>query len=285
MGLRDDLLARCRFPEPGSDVSCAVSGGADSLSLLLLAVAAGCRATAIHVDHGLRHDSEREADRVAAAAARYGARFRSEQVTVLPGANLQARARAARYGVLPADVLTGHTADDQAETMVLNLLRGAGRPGLAGMRRTQRRPLLDLRRAETAALCVAEGLDPLVDPTNQDPTHRRTRVRHEVLPLLDDVAGRSVVPILARQAEILGEETEYLDRHGGRPGPHRHPSPAGRRAGPGAPGPAGLAVAGDGGRPPGRRRGRSTASWPSSGTTPGPPTSRGAGGWCAPKGA
>jgi len=212
MGLRDDLLARCRFPEPGSDVSCAVSGGADSLSLLVLAVAAGCRATAIHVDHGLRHDSEREADRVADAAARYGARFRSERVTVLPGANLQARARAARYGVLPADVLTGHTADDQAETMVLNLLRGAGRPGLAGMRRTQRRPLLDLRRAETAALCVAEGLDPLVDPTNQDPTHRRTRVRHEVLPLLDDVAGRSVVPILARQAEILGEETEYLDR-------------------------------------------------------------------------
>ena len=88
MGLRDDLLARCRFPEPGSEVSCAVSGGADSLSLLLLAVAAGCRATAIHVDHGLRHDSEREADLVAAAAARYGARFRSERVTVLPGANL-----------------------------------------------------------------------------------------------------------------------------------------------------------------------------------------------------
>ena len=212
MGLRRELLARARFPAAGTQVTCAVSGGADSLSLLILATAAGCRVTAVHVDHGIRPGSEAEADRVAAAAARYGAEFRSERVTVLPGPNLQARARAARFGVLPADVLTGHTADDQAETMILNLLRGAGRPGLAGMRRHQRRPLLALRRAETAALCADEGLDPLVDPSNADPTHRRTRVRHEVLALLDDVAARAVVPILARQAEILGEETDLLDR-------------------------------------------------------------------------
>lgn len=212
VGLREDLLGRCRFPAGGTEVTCAVSGGADSLSLLVLAVAAGCEVTAVHVDHGLRPGSRVEAERVADAAARYGARFRSEAVTVLPGPNLQARARAARYGVLPADVLTGHTADDQAETMLLNLLRGAGRPGLAGMRRDERRPLLDLRRAETAALCAAEGLEPVQDPTNEDPTHRRTRVRHEVLPLLDDVAGREVVPVLARQAQIMGEETELLDR-------------------------------------------------------------------------
>lgn len=212
MGLREDLLGRCRFPAAGTEVTCAVSGGADSLSLLVLAVVAGCSVTAVHVDHGLRPGSAAEAERVAAAAARYGARFRGEAVTVLPGPNLQARARVARYGVLPADVLTGHTADDQAETMLLNLLRGAGRPGLAGMRRDPRRPLLDLRRAETAALCAAEGLVALQDPTNQDPTHRRSRVRHEVLPLLDAVAGRDVVPVLARQAEILGEETELLDR-------------------------------------------------------------------------
>lgn len=215
MGLREELLGRCSFPDAGTEVTCAVSGGADSLTLLVLAVAAGCSVTAVHVDHGLRPGSRAEAERVADAAARYGARFRSEAVTVLPGPNLQARARAARYGVLPADVLTGHTADDQAETMLLNLLRGAGRPGLAGMRQDQRRPLLGLRRAETAALCVAEGLDPLQDPTNEDPTHRRTRIRHEVLPLLDDVAGRDVVPVLARQAEIMGEETELLDRLAG----------------------------------------------------------------------
>jgi len=212
VGLREELLGRCQFPAAGTEVTCAVSGGADSLTLLVLAVAAGCSVTAVHVDHGLRPGSVAEAERVGDAAARFGARFRREQVSVRPGPNLQARARAARYQVLPADVLTGHTADDQAETMLLNLMRGAGRPGLAGMRRDQRRPLLGLRRAETAALCVVEGLDALQDPTNFDPTHRRTRVRHEVLPLLDDVAGRDVVAVMARQAEILGQETELLDR-------------------------------------------------------------------------
>ena len=114
--------------------------------------------------------------------------------------------------MLPANVLTGHTADDQAETVVLNLVRGAGRPGLAGIRRNQRRPLLGLRRVETAALCAAEGLEPLQDPSNVDPRHRRTRVRGEVLPLLAEVAGRDVVPILARAAELMGEESDLLDR-------------------------------------------------------------------------
>jgi tRNA(Ile)-lysidine synthase len=212
VGLREDLLARCRFPGPGTEVGCAVSGGADSLGLLVLATAAGCAVTAVHVDHGLRPGSAAEADRVATVATRYGARFRSERVVVTPGPNLQARARAARYGVLPAGVLTGHTADDQAETVLLNLLRGSGRPGLAGMRPGPNRPLLALRRSETAALCAAEGLEVVVDPSNLDPTHRRTRVRHEVLPLLDDVSGRSVVPVLARQAELLGAESELLDR-------------------------------------------------------------------------
>ncbi len=212
MSLRDELLARCPFPPEGTPVTCAVSGGADSLSLLVLATAAGCRVTAVHVDHGLRPGSEAEADRVEAAAERYGARFRAERVTVLPGPNLQARARAARYGVLPADVFTGHTCDDLAETVVLNLLRGAGRPGLAGIRRTQRRPLLALRRTETAALCADEGLEPLQDPTNDDPKHRRTRVRHEILPLLDDVAGRDVVPVISHVADLMGEESDLLDR-------------------------------------------------------------------------
>jgi tRNA(Ile)-lysidine synthase len=212
VALRDELLARCTFPSEGTAVTCAVSGGADSLSLLVLATAAGCRVTAVHVDHGIRSGSEAEAERVRAAAERYGARFRAERVTVLPGPNLQARARAARYGVLPADVFTGHTCDDLAETVVLNLLRGAGRPGLAGIRRSQRRPLLDLRRTETAALCAEEGLEPLQDPTNEDPTHRRTRVRQEVLPLLEDVAGRDVVPVISHVADLMGEESDLLDR-------------------------------------------------------------------------
>src|SRR5438876_376086 len=153
------LLARCTFPPAGVPVTCAVSGGADSLALLVLAVAAGCTATAVHVDHGLRPGSADEADVVRDAAARYRAGFRSERVHVAAGPNLEARAREARFAVLPPDVLTGHTADDQAETILLNLLRGAGRGGLTGMG-PGRHPLLRVRRRETRALCAAEGLVP-----------------------------------------------------------------------------------------------------------------------------
>lgn len=204
------LLARCRFPAPGTDVTCAVSGGADSLALLALAVAAGCRVTAVHVDHGLRPGSADEADVVRAAADRFGARFRSVAVDVAPGPNLEARARAARYAALPDGVLTGHTADDRAETVLLNLLRGTGLDGLAGFDPVTR-PLLDLRRAETVGLCGHLDLVPVEDPSNQDPAFRRNRVRHELLPLLDDVAGRDVVPLLGRLADHAGEAANLLD--------------------------------------------------------------------------
>ncbi len=190
-------------------MTCAVSGGADSLALLVLAVAAGCHVTAVHVDHGLRPGSAAEADVVREAAERLGAAFRAEKVDVAPGPNLEARARAARYAVLPPDVLTGHTADDQAETVLLNLLRGAGLDGLAGMR-SEGHPILALRRTETEALCAAEGLTPVVDPTNADPAHRRNRVRHELLPLLGAIAERDPVPILARQAALLRDEADAL---------------------------------------------------------------------------
>ena len=192
-------------------MTCAVSGGADSLALLVLATAAGCRVTAVHVDHGLRPGSAAEADVVRAAAAGLGAGFRAERVHVGAGPNLEARARAARYAALPADVLTGHTADDQAETVLLNLLRGAGLDGLAGMTAGGRHPILSLRRRETAALCRAEGLTPVADPSNEDPSHRRNRVRHELLPLLDAIAERDVVAVLARQAGLLREEADLLD--------------------------------------------------------------------------
>ena len=204
------LVARCTFPPPGTHVTCAVSGGADSLALLVLATAAGCRATAVHVDHGLRPGSAAEADIVRRAAAQLGAAFRAEKVDVAPGPNLEARARAARYAVLPSDVLTGHTADDQAETVLLNLLRGAGLDGLAGMR-PGNHPILALRRADTEAVCEAEGLTPFTDPTNAEPVHRRNRVRADLLPLLQEIAARDVVPVLARQAAILRDEVKVLD--------------------------------------------------------------------------
>ena len=210
-GAAAELLPRCRFPERGATLTCAVSGGQDSLALLALATAAGCEVTAVHVDHGLRPGSSAEADVVAAAAARFGAGFRSERAEVGSGPNLEARARAARRAVLPSGTATGHTADDQAETVLLNLMRGAGLDGLAGMRPGTAKPILALRRAETGALCAALGLRPVRDPTNLDPAHRRNRVRHELLPMLEDIAQRDLVPVITRQADLLRAEGDLLD--------------------------------------------------------------------------
>ncbi len=177
----------------------------------MLATAAGCDVTAHHVDHGLRPGSTEEALVVAAAADRFGARFEAHRVTVAAGPNLEARARAARLAALPSGAATGHTADDQAETILLNLLRGAGLDGLAGMRPGPAKPILALRRAETQGLCRGLGLEPVRDPSNEDPAHRRNRIRHEVLPLLDDVAQRDVVAVLVRQAALLRDEADLLD--------------------------------------------------------------------------
>jgi tRNA(Ile)-lysidine synthase TilS/MesJ len=113
--------------------------------------------------------------------------------------------------VLPPDVLTGHTMDDQAETVILALLRGSGLDGLRGMVPDDRRPLLGLRRKDTVGLCHELGLITVDDPSNADPSHRRNRVRHEVLPLLADVAERDLVPLLARQAALLHDEATLLD--------------------------------------------------------------------------
>lgn len=204
------LLDRCTFPAAGEHLVCGVSGGADSLTLLVLAIAAGCEVTAIHVDHGIRPGSNSEADVVAAAAARYGAQFRSESVAVSPGPNLEARARTARHAVLSSEAALGHTAEDLAETMLMNLVRGAGPDGLAGIRPGVRHPILGLRRSETEEVCRMEGLDPVMDPSNTDPSFVRNRIRREVLPLLADVAGRDIVPILARQAGVFADLADHV---------------------------------------------------------------------------
>ena len=205
-----ELLERCRFPPPGTEVDCAVSGGPDSTALLVLAVEAGLVATAWHVDHGLRSGSSAEGAMVARLAAGLGATARCMEATVDDGPNLEARARDARRAVLPPGVLTGHTADDQAETVLVNLLRGAGVPGAAGIGSPERRPLLALRRRETRALCEDLGIQPLADPMNDDPRFVRNRIRHEVLPLLADVSGRDPVPLLARHAMRAAEATHLL---------------------------------------------------------------------------
>ncbi|HEX7168157.1 MAG TPA: tRNA lysidine(34) synthetase TilS [Acidimicrobiales bacterium] len=204
------LLARCTFAPPGTAVTCGVSGGADSLALLVLAVAAGLEVTAVHVDHGTRADASHEADVVADVARRFGARFERRHVSVPRGPNLESRWRDARHGALPPGTLTGHTADDQAETVLINLLRGSSTDGLAGMRPGPTKPLLRLRRAETHTLCDGHGLTPVNDPTNDDPTFRRTRVRHELLPLLDAIAERDVTALLARQADLARDDGDLL---------------------------------------------------------------------------
>jgi len=113
-------------------VSIAVSGGADSMALLLLAYAHGLGFTVHHVDHQLREHSHRDVEVITPVAERLGLELVVHVVSVEPGPNLEARARDARYDALPIDAMTGHTADDQAETVLINLLRGAGTSRFVG---------------------------------------------------------------------------------------------------------------------------------------------------------
>ena len=177
----------------------------------MLAVDAGCAVTVVHVDHGLRPGSGTESALVARAADRLGAVFRAERVSVPAGPNVEARARAARFAVLPPDVATGHTMDDQAETVLCNLLRGSGPDGLAGMRPGPAHPLLGLRRSETEAVCAAAGLEPFRDPSNDDLRFLRNRVRHQLLPLCAQLAGRDPVPLLARLADLAAQDAAFLE--------------------------------------------------------------------------
>ena len=213
MGKYDALrhfFDQCTFPSNGP-IHCAVSGGADSSALLILASMTGEVVIAHHVDHGLRPNSSIESDRVARLANQVGAKFRSVAVSLEEGPNLEARARSARFDALPDDVLTGHTADDQAETIILHLLRGGGPDALAGMG-DEHHPIIKLRRADTESVCQIFEWTPVEDPTNEDPRFRRNRVRHEVLPLLNDVAERDVVPLLIRAGEIAEKDADLLDQ-------------------------------------------------------------------------
>lgn len=205
-----ELLARVSFPAPGGSVDLGVSGGADSTALLVLAVAAGLDVRVHHVDHGLRAASGDDASVVVELCGRLDIPVTVHHAALADGPNLEDRARRTRRALLPARVLLGHTADDQAETVLLALLRGAGPDGVGAMS-PQRRPLLALRRHETRAVCEAVGVAPLVDGSNSDPRFRRNRVRRELLPLLDDIAGRDVVPLLARFADIERATVESLD--------------------------------------------------------------------------
>ena len=181
---------------PGERIGIAVSGGPDSLALLLLAAAARPGAVeAATVDHRLRPASHTEAETVAAICAAHGVphTILTARWTDPPTANIQARARDERYALLAdwaarhelAAVATAHHADDQAETLLMRLARGAGIAGLGGARPRRPltdgtalvRPVLTWRKAELAAIVAQAGLTPLDDPSNRDPRHDRARVR------------------------------------------------------------------------------------------------------------
>jgi tRNA(Ile)-lysidine synthase len=191
-------------------VALAVSGGPDSCGLALLAAAAGCRATLHHVDHRLRAHGDEEAGLVEALARRLELGFVAHVAAVAPGPNLEARARAARRDALPTGALTGHTMDDQAETVLLNLLRGAGLDGLAAMAPATK-PLLELRRHEVHEMVADAGVATFADPSNFDLSLRRNLLRARVLPELNRVAMRDLVPVLARQASMSRDAASYLD--------------------------------------------------------------------------
>jgi len=182
---------------PGQPIGIAVSGGPDSVALLLLAAAARPGLVeAATVDHALRAESRAEADTVAALCEQLGVphSILTVEWKEKPETAIQERARKARYGLLGKwardkglkALLTGHHADDQAETLVMRLLRGAGVKGLAGMRRFVRapgtqvallRPLLGWRRSELEKLCADLGLSPVDDPSNADDQFERVRIR------------------------------------------------------------------------------------------------------------
>ncbi len=200
----------------------ACSGGPDSLALLVLAARALLQPVAVHVDHGLREGSGGESKVVEDAANLLGVEWVSVSVDVGNGPNLEARARVARYSALTkacADlgatvILTGHTADDVAETVLINTLRGSGLSGLAGIPKRRGRvvrPLLDMRREDVRAIAMTIGVVPVDDPSNSDEIHRRNWIRHTVMPLLSEGAGRDLVPLLARQAAVLSEDAALLD--------------------------------------------------------------------------
>lgn len=193
-------------------VAVGLSGGADSLALMAALVAEGHEVLALCVDHGLQDGSRAQAERAAEQARKLGARARVLDVEA--GAtgqkSMEAAARVARYRALAAacaaeelEVAVAHTADDQAETLLLGALRGR----VAGMSERSEvegarvvRPLLGVRRADTEGACAELGLSAWQDPQNADTNFRRVALRREVIPQLNHIIGGDAVPALAQAA-------------------------------------------------------------------------------------
>lgn len=215
---RDDAAAL--IADDGARIGLAVSGGPDSMAMLKLAAEAfPGRVEAATVDHGLRASAAAEAALVASLCARLGVPHYVAKVSVAPGASVQAAAREARYAALLdwcrdrglAVLMTAHHADDQAETLLMRLARGAGLAGLAGIRSSREqggvrivRPLLGWRKAELSAALDGEAV--AQDPSNDDARHDRTHVRRWL------AEGDRFDPLrLAATAHYLAEAEAALD--------------------------------------------------------------------------
>ena len=217
--------------ELGTRVWVALSGGPDSLALAaataFVARKEGFFAGAIIVDHGLQEESAAVASHAASQARRAGiSTVHIERVVVGREGGLEAAARNARYaaierrvsdeGGINPQILTGHTMDDQAETVLLALARGSGARALSGIpvrRGRIIRPFLSLRRQDTVMACSVQGLTPWLDPTNDlVDGPRRSALRVRVMPILVDVLGEGVVSGLARSAALLQSDADELER-------------------------------------------------------------------------
>lgn len=207
-----------------------VSGGPDSLTLLDALARLGFPLVAAHFDHRLRPHSAHEAEVVRQAAARAGAQFVSGSGDVAAHAaqvrlSIEDAARDLRYRFLfeqarrfsAQAVAVGHNADDQVETVVMHLLRGAGLRGLRGMAFCTLlptwdaqiplvRPLLSFWRAEILAYCAERQLQPIHDPTNQETLYLRNRLRHELIPLLDELQPQARQNIYRAALALAGDE-------------------------------------------------------------------------------
>jgi len=204
---------------PGDRVLVCVSGGPDSVclleSLVRLRRLLRIRLEIAHFDHRLRADSAADATYVKRLAARHGLPFHLRVAVDAPvkGESVEAWATA-RRGAATAEVareigarvvVEGHTLDDQAETVLLNLILGTGLDGLAGIwpDGAHAQPLLDVPRTDVEAFCRALGLRPRRDPTNQDRRFLRNRIRLDVIPMLEEVTDREISATFARTASVL----------------------------------------------------------------------------------
>lgn len=218
--MRLAVRAWLRGYQTDGSVCVALSGGADSLALTAAAVAEAVAVDALIVDHGLQDGSDVVARGAAEQAIALGARSaRVIAVDVNDCGSLEAAARDARYRALGegragAPVLLGHTLDDQAETVLLGLARGSGGRSIQGMQAFDEpwgRPLLGVRRVVTRAACVDLSITPWEDPHNTNDEFTRVRLRHEALPLLEDILGGGVAEALARTAVQLRDDGTALD--------------------------------------------------------------------------